>query len=278
MTTWRFWTMIGVLLWAAGCTPAETPPPTLIVPLALPTTAVTPSLPPPTPTPPPDSGWQLQRPGMELRTIRLVDENGRLRDSLTLLRLDPALYEFRVAYHPGAPQTVSAWQAETGALLVVNGGFFTPEWYATGLVIIEGAAFGSSYEGFGGMVAITETGIELWSLAERPYSPSAPLTYALQSFPLLVQPGARGYPNDDGQPARRTVMAQDRDGRILFIVASFGSFTLYQLSQYLLASDLNLEIALNLDGGASTGLYLADPPLDIPAFTALPTVITVFPR
>lgn len=232
-----------------------------------------------TATPPPDSGWQTQRPGLELRTIRVFDENGRFQDMLTLLRLDPALYDIRIAYHPGAPQTLDAWQMETGALLVLNGGFFTPEFNATGLVIVDGVATGSSYEGFGGMLAITETNVDIWGLTERPYTPADQLTYALQAFPLLVRAGGtQGYPDEDGQTARRTIIAQDKNGRFLMIVAPWGSFTLYQLSQYLLASDLDLNIALNLDGGTSTGLILIDPPLEIPAYTALPLVITVFPR
>ncbi|MEZ4641795.1 MAG: phosphodiester glycosidase family protein [Chloroflexota bacterium] len=186
------------------------------------------------------------------------------------------MYQFDVAYHPGVPQSLSDWQAETGALLVVNGGFFTPEFHATGLIIAAGVAEGSSYDGFGGMVAITEAGIEVRSLAERPYTADEPLTAAVQSFPLLVQPGGtNGYADEDGQPARRTVIAQDRNGRLLLIIAPLGSFTLHQLSQYLLASDLDLDIALNLDGGSSTGMLLTDLPLHIPAFTMLPAVITV---
>jgi uncharacterized protein YigE (DUF2233 family) len=73
-------------------------------------------------------------------------------------------------------------------------------------------------------------------------------------------------------------MAQDRNGRILFILASWGSFTLHEFSNYLVASDLELDIALNLDGGTSTGLLLADPPEQISAFINLPTVIAVRAR
>jgi hypothetical protein len=47
------------------------------------------------------------------------------------------------------------------------------------------------------------------------------------------------------------------------------------MSQWLVNSDLDLHIALNLDGGPSTGLLLADSDLAIPAFSPLPTVITI---
>jgi len=57
-----------------------------------------------------------------------------------------------------------------------------------------------------------------------------------------------------------------------------GYFTLHQLSAYLVQSDLDLEIALNLDGGPSSGLLLSDPPSGEPALVPLPVVILVFPR
>jgi hypothetical protein len=96
---------------------------------------------------------------------------------------------------------------------------------------------------------------------------------------MLVTPGNQiGYPDEDGAPARRTVIAQDRQGRFLFVLAPSGTYTLHQLSRFLVASDLDLELALNLDGGASTGLILADPVEGVPPFELLPIVITVHPK
>jgi hypothetical protein len=103
----------------------------------------------------------------------------------------------------------------------------------------------------------------------------------LQSFPLLVRPdGELGFPAEfeDHVQARRTVIALDREGRILFILTPRGHFTLHQLSLYLTESDLNLDIALNLDGGPSTGIRVADPHEIIPSQTLLPIVILVYPR
>jgi hypothetical protein len=62
------------------------------------------------------------------------------------------------------------------------------------------------------------------------------------------------------------------------VVTAFGAFTLNQLSRYLVESDLELEVALNLDGGASSGLLLAEPAEGIPAFSLLPAVITIYPK
>jgi hypothetical protein len=133
------------------------------------------------------------------------------------------------------------------------------------------------------MFAVGEDGPQVRSLAEQPYDPAEPLQAALQSFPLLLRPGGEiGFPEEDGQQARRTVVAQDRAGRILFLVANRGAFTLHGLSLYLASSDLELDVALNLDGGPSSGMLLAgegeEPALHLPAFALLPAVIAVYPR
>jgi hypothetical protein len=70
----------------------------------------------------------------------------------------------------------------------------------------------------------------------------------------------------------------DRDGRLVFLVASIGNFTLHRLSAYLVQSDLDLDIAVNLDGGPSSGMLLAEPFEVIPAYAPLPIVITVIER
>ena len=230
----------------------------------------------PTPTINPDTGWQIIQPGLERRHIYVLDTENQPRDRLTILRLDPAQFDVRVAYRPGEAQSLEAWQAETEALITVNGGFFTEEYYATGLTIIDGEQFGTSYDDFAGMLAVGESGTEVRWLRERPFSPNEPLNYALQSFPVLVKPGGiLGFPDEDGIPARRTVVAQDSNGNLLFLIAPSGFMTLHQMSQWLVDSDLDLHIALNLDGGPSTGLLLAGSDLAIPAFGPLPAVIVV---
>lgn len=266
------------LLWLTGCVTvmAVPPTPTPLVPTALPLMP-TPTLLPAaaTPTPPPDNGWQPVRPGMEQRTITLLGADGTVQERVVALRLDMVLYDLRVTYQPGSPRFLPDWQAETGALLLVNGGFFTPEYEATALVVVDGQASGISYEGFGGMLAVTDYGVEVRSLVERPYSPDEPLQFALQSFPMLVNAGTAVYTNEDGQTARRTAVGVDGDGRLLFILAPLGGFTLAQFSQFLAENEWGLVSALNLDGGTSTGLLLADPLLSIPAFVPLPVVIAV---
>ena len=215
--------------------------------------------------------------------IRIFNEQNQHVESLYLYRLDQNQFRLDVAYHE-TPQSLEDWQRETGALMIVNGGFFRVEnekSIPNGLTVINGQAFGSSYDSFGGMLAIRDGWADVRWLAQKPYDFTEPLQAGLQSFPLLVKPGGElGFPAEfeDNLAARRTVIAQDRDGRILFIVTPRGHFTLHQLSLYLTDSDLNLDIALNLDGGPSTGILVADPREVIPSQTLLPIVILVYSR
>ena len=227
----------------------------------------------------PDTGWQVLRPGLERRLITTQREGAAVPEKFYMLRIDSDYFRFGVGYHPGEPQRLVDWMTETGALIVVNGGYFTESGEATGAVIVEGMPYGTSYQGFGGMLTVTENNAELRWLPQRPFRVQESIKAGLQSFPMLVTPGNQiGYPDEDGAPARRTVIAQDRQGRFLFVLASSGTYTLHQLSRFLVASDLDLELALNLDGGSSTGLILADPVEGVPPFALLPLVITVYPK
>jgi uncharacterized protein YigE (DUF2233 family) len=213
----------------------------------------------PTATPePPLGAWRTLQPGLEYRELDVT--LGQRTDRLRLARVDPQQLQFRVVYDPSQPKRVSAWLETEGAQLAVNGGYFDPNNQALGLLIHDGVLWGQSYEGFGGMFAVSgERARVRWNVAE-PYVPGEPLTSARQNFPMLVLPG--GAPNtgidDNGQFALRTAVGQDRQGRIVFIDSPGAVFTLTGLGQWLAASDLDLDTALNLDGGSSSGLVVRE--------------------
>lgn len=231
-----------------------------------------------------NTSWTSLQPGLEKRRIDIHNDQNQLTESLHILRLDQSLFRLDVAYSE-TPKNLQDWQKETGALIVVNGGYFRVEdekYIPNGLTIIDGNPLGSSYEGFGGIVAINEDGAEIRWLVDQPYNPAEGLQAALQSFPMLVKPGGvLGFSaeHEDNLQARRTVIGQDKDGNLYFIVTPKGYFTLHQLSAYLIASDLHLDIALNLDGGPSSGMAIKNDVQDtIPAQSPLPVVILVYPR
>jgi uncharacterized protein YigE (DUF2233 family) len=231
----------------------------------------------------PEAGWSLLQPGLEWRVIPIYNDLNQQVESLHIWRLDQKYFRMDVAFNE-IPKSLETWQKETNALIVVNGGFYSVEnerYFPDGLTIVNGEASGRSYNGFGGMLAINESWAELRWLVQKPYNSNEPLQAALQSFPILVRPGGElgfGAERENNVSTRRTVIGQDKNGRILLIVAPQGYFTLHQLSVYLTESDLNLDIAINLDGGGSTGILVASPREIIPPNRLLPFVILVYAR
>jgi hypothetical protein len=269
--------------------PGETDAATYIakaVPTAAPAAVFTripaPSIPPTLQTVP-DAGWSLIQPGLERRVIDIYNDQNQPVESLHIWRLDQRSFRLDVAYAE-RPKSLATWQEEMDAVIVLNGGYYSIEnerYFPDGLTVVDGKASGRSFNGFGGMLAIHPSRAELRWLVEQPYDPSEKFQAALQSFPILVKPGGQlgfGPERENHVQARRTVIAQDHAGRILLMVAPQGYFTLHQLSVYLTESDLDLDIAVNLDGGGSTGILVANPRELIPPTRPIPFVILVHPR
>lgn len=231
----------------------------------------------------PEAGWALLQPGLERRVIEIYNYQNQHVESLHIWRLDQKYFRMDVA-HAASPKSLDTWQKETNAFIVINAGYYSIAnelYFPDGLTIVSGKATGRSFNGFGGMLAIKSSGAELRWLVDKPYDPYEPLQAALQSFPILVRPGGElgfGAERENHVGARRTVIAQDEDGRILLMVAPQGYFTLHQLSLYLTESDLNLDIAVNLDGGGSTGILVANPREIISPTRPIPFVILVHHR
>jgi exopolysaccharide biosynthesis protein len=219
-------------------------------------------------------------PGVEWR--RLWAGTGVGRERLTLVRLDPDQIRLRVIYQPAHPRRVGEWaRVLPEALLVVNAGYFTSEMQATGLIVSDGVSAGRSYDDFAGMLAVGAGGqVSLRWLRTSPFDPDEGLAQAVQSFPVLVKPGGvMGFPPDadEGQRSRRTVVAQDTAGRIILLASPMPRFSLHELAIWLTESDLELEIAMNLDGGTSTGLWIKSHANPIDSLVPVPAVIAVEP-
>jgi exopolysaccharide biosynthesis protein len=224
-----------------------------------------------------DDEWKQIDHAMEFRRLRFAIDQ-RVAE-FAVLRLDPNAYHIRVAYDRANPGRVSEWAEAVKPIALINGGYFDEKKKATALVIFDGIASGASYEGFGGMIVVDGDGqFELRSLRQQPYDPSEPLRQAMQSAPMLIQPGGvLSELEADDSRSRRTVIARDTSGRILLMVCDFPVLTLGELGKLLKESDLDLDAALNLDGGRSSGMYVNTPTLDLTldSFDSVPLVLVV---
>jgi hypothetical protein len=159
------------------------------------------------------------------------------------------------------------------ALVVINAGFFTKERRPTGLLVSEGhvlSPFVAQAGGAGSGVFLVEGGhahlIERDKLSRKSYDH---VELGIQAGPRIIEPtGGYGILSDDGARANRTVIGVNEEGRMIIAVVLGPSGwptgpTLFEL-QHLLgpgglglhASQLAFRMALNLDGGPSTGLHV----------------------
>jgi uncharacterized protein YigE (DUF2233 family) len=219
---------------------------------------------------------------MELRTIRVREPYTDTPFDMTLVRLDPAQVRFRVHYTPLELHAISEWSTMLpDALMIVNASFFTEAFTAVGLVVADGQVSGQSLIGYGGMFQVTGETVRVRSLVQEPYQGEI-LDQAVQAFPMLIETGGQIARTGDGfdTPSHRTMVAQDTQGRILFMVTPLGTLTFRNAQQWLSDSGLNIAVAFGLDGGKSTGMYAraSDGELLHPSIDPIPVVIAAYPR
>ena len=225
----------------------------------------------------PSSTWELLAPGLERRVYRTT------LTQFVILRIDPNQYLFRVHYRPGDPLDINQWSdALPGAVAFVNGNYFDKDNHALGLVVADGVVYGNAYQNMGGLLVVQDGIVRVRSTVAEPYTGES-LDQAVQAFPMLISDGKAAFSNTQGdRVARRTVVGQDKEGRILLMATSaFAGMKLVDLSNYLAATDLDLVNAFNLDGGSSTLLSLNLPgqsPYQIASVDPVPTVLAVYPR
>jgi hypothetical protein len=143
---------------------------------------------------------------------------------------------------------------------VMNGSFFTPQAEPTGLLVSEGTTL-HPFIGHGGPagsgVLTLGDGVQLHR--REGFRPAEGFEFAIQAGPRIIEPGGQpGIYRDDGRRANRTVLGQSADGRLVMLVIhcqpGLGP-SLFELVSLLQSPALGpLRVALNLDGGNSTGV------------------------
>ncbi len=225
--------------------------------------------------------WDKVATGVEVRNEDWKNADGD-DDTVTIVRFDTHKIKVSIGYQPGQPMSMNDWMQLEHPLALINGGYFDQQFNATALVVSNGKVFGQSYTGFGGMLSVNSHGsLSLRSLHQQPYNPNSErLEQATQSAPMVMLEGKRTQFSADASQTRRSVVAMDKQGRLLFIVSPNPIFSLDELADQLVSSDLSIETALNLDGGSSTGLYVkgGSSQVTIDSFAKLPLVIFVQAR
>jgi len=215
----------------------------------------------PVPTTAPDAstGWVAFANGMAYRQLGFTGSSGAV--SLFVTRINPQNAAFRVYYTAGQLHTIDEWRgALPDAKVIINGGYFDTSNNALGLIFSDKAAYGSpSTRSDSGLFQVSGGTARIRSLWLEPLQSGESYDQALQNFPILMAQGQAAPINPDlaGSAARRSVIATDNAGNVLLIATAQGTCTLSDLIAWLAASGLDINMALNLDGGGSTALSLA---------------------
>jgi uncharacterized protein YigE (DUF2233 family) len=246
-----------------------------------------------------DYTWQTIGKGLSFTRLE-VSEKKEIVESLAVVRIDPNLNSFRI-FHD-TPRKISDWRELTNALVIFNGGYFTSKNQPCGLVMIDEKIYGPlKNAAMRGMFVAEPRGVSpdlpratILDLTATPVNiTKLPWTQGLMSFPLLLDSRGRIRVKNSDLQAQRTVICTDRKGNIIVIHSAGDFFTLHELAQFLKCSTLDIDVALNLDGGSKSQLLINTPDFSFTSPSSLeqsardifdaeasilPTVIGVFPR
>lgn len=229
--------------------------------------------------------WNTATPGIQFTSLQIPDPNqpeppSKKTTKLTpqqntkdflIIKINPALNQLNIIENPPPPsaKTIAELHEQHNSHLTFNGGFFTPEFNPTGLLISNSKTLNplSNADLLNGIFAIdTQNKPTIIS----PIAPISPENYpfAIQNGPILILNGTPQIKTDDKKPASRTVIAINANNEIFIIMLKQSllhmdnALSLYQLAQLIKENpnlnSLNITSALNLDGGTSTGLYIKD--------------------
>src|SRR5258708_4389408 len=139
---------------------------------ALPTVSIGPTSQTPTPT---INTWNKAAPGVEVRSETWKSpSNSLVSATVRIVRFDLHDVKLSVAYQPNQPLSMQDWMHKENPTALINAGYFDGQNNATGLVVPNGQAFGTSDPDFGGMLAVDAQGtVQLRPLGNQPTHPPA---------------------------------------------------------------------------------------------------------
>lgn len=195
--------------------------------------------------------WQALSPGLEIAELPVMAGKEEI-DSIYLVRLDPAHYDFQVLNKSG--RNISQWeQALPDAAVIVNGSFFGPNYEPDTPFISNGSALGPpSYDAKAGAFVAGASRTDVVDLTAGSGWQTAfnGTDNAMVAYPLLIGEDGKSHVQRNSRwLSNRTFVGRDSSGRIIIGSTREAFFSLTRLADFLIAAPLNLQVALNLDGG-----------------------------
>ena len=213
-------------------------------------------------------GWKAVEPGMELRFLEAQKEGVQSNSPIAILRIDPALWDLELLgtsrTGESSGHTARDWCQRHNLTAAINAGMFeTDQKTHLGYLRYREHVNNSHQNNYQSVAAFDprdSAGASRFRIFDLD-APGVTFQGILKDYASLVQNlrlVKRTGQNQWGQQERRwseAALGEDRDGRILFIFSRV-AFSMHDLNQELLASDIGLVAAQHLEGGPEAQLYL----------------------
>lgn len=208
----------------------------------------------------PKISWRQLKPGLEFALIPAEKIVRSGNHNIATLRVDPALFRFKVFVAPNGENGFSAedWLVRNNALAVFNAGQYAADHSYLGLLVVDGKSSGhvaSKLEALflaePGDAALPQARVvdlryTAFDLHKNPYKQAAQSHMLLDRFGQIR---VRRSP----LVANRTTVAEDTSGRILIMVSE-GGHTLWELADFFKSLPLELREVMSMDGAGESQL------------------------
>jgi exopolysaccharide biosynthesis protein len=235
---------------------------------------------------PAPGAWELGAPvridgPAPLEIARLRATKGSSSAELHIVRFPAQSHSLAVMDNPEGAFTLASAAEKRGALAAVNGGYFHADRRPLGLVIRDGKELHGQERAklLSGVVSVRDGRVALQRVAA--FKPGPAVREALQAGPFLIDDGKPVAGLNATRAAARTVVFTDGKGGAGLLICRFT--TLAETAEILASPGLlpsgQIERALNLDGGSSTGLWVrSEPALYIREHRDVRNYLAIVPR
>ncbi len=172
---------------------------------------------------------------------------------------------FSLNFHvaPEANRDIDEWRDFLDVPVVINGSYYGKSGYPITPIRLNDRNYGpnhSRYKADHGAIVLRKEKVDVIDFSAKEMSLSKLIDSSdnyMVSYPLLVnKKGEVPKTSKDHWLANRTFIALTKDDHILMGVTKYAFFSLVGLGNYLTNSELNIKIALNLDGGPVSGMAI----------------------
>jgi hypothetical protein len=229
------------------------------------------------------SGWQLLSPGMELKYLAVTQPKETTGARLTVLRIDPHLWELEIMGTSRTGETsghtAREWCEAHKLTAAINAGMFKTDGktHVGFMRFREHLNNGrvNSYQSVAAFDArdtgslapfrifdLDRPGVTLLSILKDYRS-------AVQNLRLIKRPGANQWSQQDRMWSE-AALGEDSSGRVLFLF-SRAPFSMHDFNQQLLSAGIGLVAAQHLEGGPEAQLYLRVGEMQLESFGSYET-------